>query len=261
MNESTLPRHARTGLLAVGWRKARTGEDGPQPIWPILGGAEDDEDEGNGDGDEGQDDDEGDGSDDDEGQGDEEDAGQLGDAGKKALDSMKGKIRSERERRKAAEAELAQFKAAQGKKPEGEGGGDGPDLEEIRASARAEARAEGLRERALDRLEAKAARKFANPEVARALLADRAQEFVDGDRIDTEAITDALDDLLAKEPYLGSEQAKQDAKRFKDGGDGGPRGKAPKGQLTQADLDGMTPSQIVAAKKDGRLNNLLGISK
>ncbi|MFJ1650098.1 hypothetical protein ACIOC2_01520 [Streptomyces sp. NPDC088337] len=265
MKDSTLPRHARNGLVAVGWRNPRPGEDGMQPIWPILGGADDDDDgDGTGDGDDDADDDgqgdaaDGDDGDDGDGQ-DPEGADQLGDAGKKALASMKGKVRSERERRKAAEAELATFKAAQGKKPEGDG--DGPDLDKIREDARAEARAEGLRERALDRLEAKAAKKFANPELARKLLADKVEDFVDGDRIDTEAITDALEDLLDSDPYLGSEQAKQDAKRFKDGGDGGPRGKAPKGQLTQQDLDGMTPSQIVAAKKEGRLNNLLGISK
>ncbi|MFI7239673.1 hypothetical protein [Streptomyces cyaneofuscatus] len=55
---STLPRHARTGQLALGWRKARRGEDGPQPIWPILGGADDDD--GN-DEDDDQDDDDDDG--------------------------------------------------------------------------------------------------------------------------------------------------------------------------------------------------------
>ncbi|MEV6124385.1 hypothetical protein AB0M23_28410 [Streptomyces sp. NPDC052077] len=257
MKDSTLPRHARTGLVAAGWRKARPGEDGLQPIWPILGGAPDDDDDAGddaGDGGGDQDDESEDGDDDPEG------ADQLGDAGKRALDSMKAKHRSERERRKAAEAELAQFKATQGKKPDGEGG-DGPDLDRIRADARAEARAEGLRERALDRLEARAARQFANPELARKLLADQVEDFVDGDRIDTDAITEALEDLLDKEPYLGSEQAAQAAKRFKDGGDGGPRGRAPKGQLTQRDLDGMTPRQIVAAKREGRLDTLLGKTK
>ncbi|MER6598973.1 hypothetical protein [Streptomyces parvus] len=46
MSMRTLPRHARTGQLAVGWRKPRPGEDAPQPIWPILGGADDDDDGG-----------------------------------------------------------------------------------------------------------------------------------------------------------------------------------------------------------------------
>ncbi|MFF1483137.1 hypothetical protein ACIGZH_01660 [Streptomyces sp. NPDC058319] len=258
MKDSTLPRHVRNGLVAVGWRKPRPSEVGLQPIWPILGGADDDDDgDGQGDGGGGQD---ADGDQDGDADGTDLDgADQLGDAGKKALDAMKGRVRTERERRKAAEAELAQFKAAQGK-PDGDGE-DSPDLDKIRADARAEAKAEGLRDRALDRLEAKAARKFANPELARKLLADQVDEFVDGDRIDTDAITEALDDLLDREPYLGSEQAAQAAKRFKDGGDGGPRGKAPKGQLTEQELAGMTPSQIVAAKKEGRLDTLLGKTK
>ncbi|MDT0477393.1 hypothetical protein RM863_35255 [Streptomyces sp. DSM 41014] len=196
---------------------------------------------------------------DDDGDQDPEGADQLGDAGKKALDTMKGRHRAERERRKAVEAELATLKAGQSKKADA--GDDVVDAEAIRAQARAEARAEGLRERALDRLEARAARQFANPEVARRLLSDRVDEFVDGDRVDVEAISDALEDLLRSDPYLGSEQAAQAAKRFKDSGDGGPRGKGPKGQVTEAELAGMTPSQIVAAKKEGRLNNLLGVTK
>lgn len=69
MRKSTLPRHARTRQLAVGWRKPRPGEDGLQPIYPILGGAEDD-DSGE---DDDQDDDGDDGSDkDDDGDGDDE---------------------------------------------------------------------------------------------------------------------------------------------------------------------------------------------
>ncbi|MFF3190550.1 hypothetical protein [Streptomyces misionensis] len=71
MHARTLPRHARTGLLAVGWRKPRPGEDGPQPIWPILGGAPDgDGDGGSGDGGGDGDQGDGDGSDTDDGDGD-----------------------------------------------------------------------------------------------------------------------------------------------------------------------------------------------
>ncbi|MFF9690236.1 hypothetical protein [Streptomyces sp. NPDC014623] len=48
MRMRTLPRHARTGQTAVGWRKPRPGEPstGLFPVWPILGGAEDDDDSG-----------------------------------------------------------------------------------------------------------------------------------------------------------------------------------------------------------------------
>lgn len=67
MPTRTLPRHPRTGLLAVGWRKPRPGEDGPQPVWPILGGADDDALDGDqDDGDEPDADDDGDEPDDDE---------------------------------------------------------------------------------------------------------------------------------------------------------------------------------------------------
>ncbi|MCX4705656.1 hypothetical protein [Streptomyces sp. NBC_01373] len=62
MHTRTLPRHARTGLLAVGWRKARShqGETPGElyPVWPILGGAPDD-----GGDDDGDQDDDGDDSD------------------------------------------------------------------------------------------------------------------------------------------------------------------------------------------------------
>ncbi|MEU2740227.1 hypothetical protein ABZ656_33940 [Streptomyces sp. NPDC007095] len=77
MHARTLPRHARTGLLALGWRKARPhqGEDpdGLYPVWPILGGAPDGDGDGDGGGDQG---DDGDGSDtDDDGDGDQGDDG------------------------------------------------------------------------------------------------------------------------------------------------------------------------------------------
>ena len=68
MRKSTLPRHARTGQLAVGWRKPRPGEDGLQPIYPILGGAEDDD---GGEDDDDQDDDGGTSDKDDDADGDE----------------------------------------------------------------------------------------------------------------------------------------------------------------------------------------------
>ncbi|MET9729239.1 hypothetical protein ABZZ79_00810 [Streptomyces sp. NPDC006458] len=81
MHTRTLPRHARTGQLALGWRKARPsrGEDPTElyPIWPIAGGAPDGGGDGDGDGgDEGDGDDgdqdgngDGDGSDKDGGDG------------------------------------------------------------------------------------------------------------------------------------------------------------------------------------------------
>jgi hypothetical protein len=47
MRMRTLPRHARTGQTAIGWRKPRPGENPAElyPVWPILGGADDDQDD------------------------------------------------------------------------------------------------------------------------------------------------------------------------------------------------------------------------
>jgi hypothetical protein len=59
-----LPTHPLTGALALGWRKARPGEDDElHPIWPILGAADDEDDEGQDDDGDGQGDDSGDGDD------------------------------------------------------------------------------------------------------------------------------------------------------------------------------------------------------
>lgn len=246
-----LPKHPLTGITAIGWRKARRGEDGEQPIWLLLGGSEaadagetaDDAEEG----DEGE---TGDGEEAVEG----EDA--LGDAGKRALDKMKADLRAEKTRRKAAESGLA---AAQAAAQQGAKKDDAPDLAAIEAAALAKARAETVRERALDRLEARAGRKsLADPADARAHLADRLDDFIDGSKIDTQAIDDALDELLEAKPYL----AAATAKRFVGTGDGGARkGSTGPVQLTNADLKKMTPEQINDALLKGQFDDLLGRKK
>jgi hypothetical protein len=181
---------------------------------------------------------------DDDGQGDGV-TDQLGDAGKKALDAMKAKWR-------AARDELRALKAAQdaGKKP------DDGDLAAAIAKAKAEAKAETLRDRVLDRIEAKAARLFADPEDAVALLGRRADEFIDGDQIDSDEITEALEDLLKKKPHLAAATAQ---KRFAGSADGGARKGSKPEQLTRDDLKKMTPQQIVKAQDEGRLNDLMGV--
>src|SRR5687768_17498421 len=120
---ASLPVHPLTGLTASGWRKARPGEVEGElyPIWPVLGGAPDEDDDQDDDGtdDNGDGDDDGQGDDADDGEaqagGDSEDeddadpegADQLGDKGKRALASMKGKWRSERDKRRDLERQLA----------------------------------------------------------------------------------------------------------------------------------------------------------
>lgn len=173
---------------------------------------------------------------------------QLGDAGKKALDAMKAKWQKERDERKALAARIAELEAPKDKT-------DQPDPEKIRQQAKAEAAAEVLKDRALDKVETKAAKLFADPEDARALLASRVDEFVDDGKVDTEAIEDALADLLKKKPHL----AAATAKRFQGGADGGARKGSKPDQLTRDDLKKMTPQQIVKAQEEGRLNELMGV--
>lgn len=185
-------------------------------------------------------------------------ADQLGDAGKQALDRMKGQL-------KTTKAELRAFKAL-GLTPEqiqalqkpADDAGDKPDPEKIRDEARREARAEAQRERVVDKIEAKA-RGFADPEDAVAILlrTHDADDFLDGDKIDVEAIQEALDELLEKKPHLAA--AAQGGRRFSGGADGGARKESRPDQLTRDDLKRLSPREIEAARKAGRLNDLLGI--
>jgi hypothetical protein len=183
---------------------------------------------------------------DDSDDGDTGDADKLGDAGKKALDSMKSKWQKERDARKALEAKMAADS-----KPD-----DQQDPAEMRKQAQAEARAEVLKDRALDKVEAKAAKLFADPEDARALLASRVDDFVDDGQVDVDAINEALTDLLSKKPHL----AAATAKRFQGGADGGARKGSQVAQLTEQDIKRMTPQQIEKARLSGQLNHLLGVS-
>jgi hypothetical protein len=253
-----LPVHPLTGLTAEGWRKARPhhGEDEGElyPIWPVLGGAPDEDDDQDDDGtddnsdgdDDDQDDaDEGGGTEDegntDEDEADPDGADQLGDKGKRALASMKGKWRSERDRRRDLERQLA------------DKGQDGADDAVTKATAAATAAANARILKAEIRAAAKG--RLADPKDALTFL-DISTFEVDADgAVDEDEIAEAIEDLIKNKPYL----AAATAKRFQGSGDGGAARKAgrPK-QLTQSDLKKMTPNQIVKAQNDGRLDDLLG---
>jgi hypothetical protein len=109
MHARTLPRHARTGLLALGWRRPRPGENGPQPVWPILGGAPDD----GGDDDKGDQDDDADDESDTDDDGDGDGKGDDTTDHKAEAEKYKALMRKWQERAKgnaAAAKELAQLK-------------------------------------------------------------------------------------------------------------------------------------------------------
>lgn len=248
MNRSTLPRRARRNG-EPGW--SHPYETGPfSPVFYADGdedqegaadetdeGADDQDDDDTGDsGDGGQDDDSGTDGDDPEG------AADLGDKGKRALASMKGKWRSEREKRKQLEEQLAQKDA---------GDEDARLRREVEQAALSKANARIVRS------EVKAAAKgvLADPGDAYKFL-DLEQFEVDGDgNIDGDEIADAIEALVKEKPYL----AAAPARRFQGTGDGGAARKAsrPK-QLSRNDLKTMSPEQITKAQDAGRLDDLLG---
>lgn len=176
----------------------------------------------------------------------------LGPKGEKALREMKKRAR-------AAERELRKIKA---QKPDDKADDDKPDPDKIRQEVEAEVTQKVAKERALDKLEAKAARTFQNPDLARKLLKDQADDFLDEKgNPDVEAIQEALDELLEDEPYL----AVDDGRKFKGTADSGTRNGSDKpAQLTQDDVKRLSREgkhdEIEKARKEGRLNDLLGVS-
>ncbi|MFC8704714.1 hypothetical protein ACFUIV_21305 [Streptomyces anulatus] len=231
MTHNTLPRHARAH--APGWTHPYA-----DPFTLYADGGEE----------EGQPGDEGEEKPDDERDEDEPDdeqdpdgAADLGDKGKRALDSMKGKLKAEREKRRTLEQQLAEK--------------DGTDEAE-KARREAESAALSKANARILRAEVKAAAagKLADPADAYKFL-DLDQFEVDDDgNVDSGEVAEAIDDLIKSKPYL----AAATAKRFQGTGDGGAARKAgrPK-QLTRADLKSMSPAQIVKAKDDGQLDDML----
>jgi hypothetical protein len=263
MHDSTLPRHALTGRTALGWRKARRGEDGPQPIWPILGAApgddedddlEDDEDDDEGtEGDDGQ----GGGTGDDDGQGGAE---PLREAGTKALEREKARRKAEAGKRRAAEARIAEL---EGQLSAGKGGDGGPDPDQIRREATTAATAKANARILRSEIRAAAAGKLADPRDALRLLDLDAFEVDEDGQVDEDEIADAIADLIKAKPYLGAATATapttRTRPRFEGTADQGAR-KAQSGprQYTEAEVKKMTPEQIDEAHRKGELRDYMG---
>lgn len=175
----------------------------------------------------------------------------LGEPGKKALDAMKAERKIARDEAAAAKRELAEFKAAAALK-------DKPAEEQAIEAARAEARSEATQkanQRILKAdLRAAATGKLADPTDA-ALYLDLSEFTVsdDGDT-DSDALADAIDELIARKPHLAA--AKQN--RFDGAADQGVKGRDAKPpQLTEAELESMSYAEIKQARSEGRLERLL----
>lgn len=144
-------------------------------------------------------------------------AADLGDAGKKALDAMKAKWKTERDAARAATAELERLKA------EAESRGKPADEQAIDA-ARREAAAEALG-KANDRIvrteiRAAAKGKLADPNDAFQFINVGDIDVDDEGNVDTDALDEAITDLLARKPYLAADPGR----RFNGTGDQGARG-------------------------------------
>ncbi|WP_086809826.1 hypothetical protein [Streptomyces reticuliscabiei] len=244
MNRSTLPRHARAH--APGWAHPYPVD----PFSPVFYRAGDDDQDNEDDDADAQDADDGDQdgdaddgqNTDDDGDGDADDgADDLGDKGKRALASMKGKWKSERDKRKQLEDQLAQQ-------------GSADEAETVRRKAEQDALAKANARILRAEVKAAAAGKLADPADAFKFL-DLDQFEVDDDgNVDSEEVAEAIDELVKSKPYL----AAATAKRFQGAGDGGAARKAsrPK-QLTKQDLKTMSADQIVAAQDAGQLDDYL----
>lgn len=172
----------------------------------------------------------------------------LGDAGKQALDRMKADRNKYRDDLKALQDQFAALKAqAEGKEAEHTAAVEAQRVKDEALSA--------ANQRILKaEVRAQAAGKLADPKDALRFI-DLSEFEVDSDgEVDGDKIAAAITDLVKTKPYLAAQ-----GKRFQGDADGGARNDDRKTQLTRDDLSRMTPEQIAQAKKEGRLNDLLGV--
>ncbi|MFE7315656.1 hypothetical protein ACFU7T_21630 [Streptomyces sp. NPDC057555] len=171
-------------------------------------------------------------------------ADQLGDAGKRALDAMKARFKSEREARRKAEAAL---EAAQRSDEET------AHQRELEQAALTKANVRILRAE----IRAAAKGQLTDPGDALTFLdLDRFEVAPDG-AVDPDEITDAIGELLKAKPYLGTGTIRPP--RFEGTGDGGARaGQSPKPQLTREELAKLSPADRLTAFNEGRCKNLTG---
>lgn len=188
---------------------------------------------------------------------DPEGADQLGDPGKKALASMKEKLKAERERRRTLEAQLAERdKPAEGAQP---------DADAMLRQAEQTAAARYNERIVRAEVKAAAAGKLADPGDAYRFL-DLSQFEVDADgNVDADEVAEAIDDLIQSKPYLAA-QGGSTKPRFQGTADSGARkGNVRPNQLTEADVRRLSAAgkhaEIVQAQADGRLEDYLGSNR
>ena len=183
-----------------------------------------------------------------------EDQDETQDAEEQEEDPAAGAVKAlqaERKLRRAAEKRARELEAKANAK-------DLEPAEQALEEARREAREQAVTaaNQRLLKAEVKAAAKGRLSDPADAFRFIDLEQFEvsdDGD-IDASEIEQALDALLEEKPYL----AAGGQKRFTQGADQGSKKPAGPAQLTRDDLSNMTPEQINQARREGRLNTLLG---
>jgi len=177
----------------------------------------------------------------------------LGDPGKRALDAMKEREKAARAEARTLRAQLADMQAKVDAK-------DKPAEEAALDAARREGETAAMtkaNERLLAaEIRAAAAGKLNDPTDALRLLDLSAFEVGADGVLDTEAIADAVDGLVKSKPYLSATPQRRPAEGSADGGTRKADASGPR-QLSRADLAGMAPGQIEAARVAGQLADLM----
>ena len=172
----------------------------------------------------------------------------LGDAGKKALDSMKAKWRAAETAAKDSASEFAAYKAtAEGREAEHQ-------TDQANQKVRDDALSAANQRILKAEVRAAAATKLNDPADALRFLDLSSFEVGEDGEIDADTIASAIDDLVASKPYL----AAQGSKRFQGSADTGTRNESTRpAQLTGEDVKKLSPQQIVDAKNAGQLDDYL----
>ncbi len=180
----------------------RDGDGHPDGTGTNGGGDDNDADGDGGTGDQDDDREDGDG----DGGDDQDGADQLGDKGKRAIDRMKAKLATEKQKRVAAESRAAELEA---------GNNDAAAQQrQVESAALVKANERIVRAE----VRAAAAGKLADPGDAHRFLDLSQFEVGDDGEVDQDEIADAIDELLNEKPYLAAHS----------GDKGGEKKKAPK---------------------------------
>jgi len=167
-------------------------------------------------------------------------------------EGLKKALAAERKARREAERKAREAAAAladRDKEPEEQA------LEKARREALEQAQSAYNQRLIRAELKAELAGKVRNPALALKVIDTSDIEVSADGEVDSQSVRDAIQALLDEYPDLAP-----DGNKFQGGADQGSRGKVARpSQLTRTDIQNMSASEIEAARKAGRLNDLLGI--